>query len=322
VRYDSDNSEFYVPNRVSERIDATFSRDALAGIGGESASIASATSASSQRARFSDVDHFLPHTLLVSGDVGANLNGVWNLVLACRECNRGEEGKLARVPKLKHLERLHRRNNYLIESHHPLRDTLMSLTGRRKQNGRRSSSSAIQRPRHCSFTTGTGPGTGGGVLSGTVAYYGRKAAQYFAETVGVDMSARYAPFLAPSPSGGRISTRGAARGVTAFTSCSMRTTWKGSRLPLKCAGWRPALSGVQFFRRPLRKSNPTHRVDAFPADVQQGDRRPDSVKFRTPRLCRALRPGGIMSSRSSFATASGSRTTVSSTATMKARSKS
>lgn len=76
-----------------------------------------------------DVDHFLPHTLLVSGDVEANLNGVWNLVLACQECNRGERGKFARVPQIKYLERLHQRNNYLIESHHPLRETLIAQTG-------------------------------------------------------------------------------------------------------------------------------------------------------------------------------------------------
>ena len=35
----------------------------------------------------------------------------------------------ARVPSLLLLERLHQRNEYLIGSHHPLRETLMRQTG-------------------------------------------------------------------------------------------------------------------------------------------------------------------------------------------------
>lgn len=80
-------------------------------------------------ASFPDVDHFLPHTLkAVLGPV-ALLDGVWNLVLACRECNRGAGGKFAAVPTLKLLERLHRRNEFFITSHHPLRETIMLQTG-------------------------------------------------------------------------------------------------------------------------------------------------------------------------------------------------
>jgi hypothetical protein len=130
VTYDRDSSVFYVRNRVRERIDVTSSRDALDGYQkGRCFYCFREISIEPTNPLLADVDHFLPHTLLVGGDVGANLNGVWNLVLACRECNRGEKGKSARVPKLRYLERLHRRNNYLIESHHPLRDTLMLQTG-------------------------------------------------------------------------------------------------------------------------------------------------------------------------------------------------
>ena len=35
-----------------------------------------------------DVDHFFPHVLMSRG-VPFDLDGVWNLVLACQECNRG-----------------------------------------------------------------------------------------------------------------------------------------------------------------------------------------------------------------------------------------
>ena len=38
-----------------------------------------------------DVDHFFPH-VLASALPGVNIDGVWNLVLACPECNRGEGG--------------------------------------------------------------------------------------------------------------------------------------------------------------------------------------------------------------------------------------
>ena len=38
-----------------------------------------------------DVDPFFPHTLLTELPE-ANINGVWNLVLACQECNRGTGG--------------------------------------------------------------------------------------------------------------------------------------------------------------------------------------------------------------------------------------
>jgi hypothetical protein len=77
------------------------------------------------------VDHFFPHILKQSEQVGnLNLDGVWNLVLSCVECNRGTRGKHSQVPEIRYLERLNRRNNYLIDSHHPLRETLRSQTGK------------------------------------------------------------------------------------------------------------------------------------------------------------------------------------------------
>lgn len=57
------------------------------------------------------------------------VNGVWNLVLACRHCSRGETGKFAPVPSIALLARLLRRNEFLIGSHHPLRETLIAQTG-------------------------------------------------------------------------------------------------------------------------------------------------------------------------------------------------
>jgi CRISPR/Cas system Type II protein with McrA/HNH and RuvC-like nuclease domain len=84
-----------------------------------------------------DVDHFFPHTLgrFLPADK-VNLDGVWNLVLSCWRCNRGKQGKSARVPAIRFLQKLHRRNEYLIGSHHPLRETLMTQTGRTESERR------------------------------------------------------------------------------------------------------------------------------------------------------------------------------------------
>ena len=77
-----------------------------------------------------DVDHFLPHTLCQYSEFGSvNINGVWNLVLSSKECNRGENGKFSKIPKIRFLEKLHIRNEYYISSHHPLRETIINQTG-------------------------------------------------------------------------------------------------------------------------------------------------------------------------------------------------
>ena len=55
-----------------------------------------------------DVDHFLPFALGRAG-VGVGADGIWNLVLACADCNRGPNGKFARVPAVPFLARLHER---------------------------------------------------------------------------------------------------------------------------------------------------------------------------------------------------------------------
>lgn len=82
-----------------------------------------------------DVDHFFPDRLKRS-HFKMNLDGVWNLVLACQTCNRGAGGKFDRIPSLALLERLNTRNEFLIGSHHPLRETLMNQTGKTPESRR------------------------------------------------------------------------------------------------------------------------------------------------------------------------------------------
>jgi 5-methylcytosine-specific restriction endonuclease McrA len=75
----------------------------------------------------SHVDHFLPHKLAREGYF-ANLDAVWNLVLACEPCN-GSAGKGMKRPDQRFFEKLGRRNEFLIRSHHPLREVLIVQTG-------------------------------------------------------------------------------------------------------------------------------------------------------------------------------------------------
>lgn len=75
-----------------------------------------------------DIDHFFPFSLQKNLRT-LNLNGVWNLVLASRDCNRGPRGKFSLLPNRLYLEKLYARNEYLISSHHPLRESLIAQTG-------------------------------------------------------------------------------------------------------------------------------------------------------------------------------------------------
>jgi len=132
VHHDEDTEQLFVIDRSRRRKSVTSSRDALSGyqkghcfycfdlIGLEQTSEA-----------LPDVDHFLPHALKEHGFKG--LDGVWNLVLSCRECNRGPGGKFALLPSQPLLERLHKRNEYLIGSNHPLKETLIAQSGRTAQ---------------------------------------------------------------------------------------------------------------------------------------------------------------------------------------------
>jgi hypothetical protein len=88
-------------------------------------------------AALSDVDHFFPRGIL--GGVPSlivNLDGVWHLVLAWRG-NRRICGKMAGVPGVRFLERLHRRNSYPIDSPHPLLEMGMNQTAPTELDRRR-----------------------------------------------------------------------------------------------------------------------------------------------------------------------------------------
>jgi hypothetical protein len=115
------------------RITVTKSRDALNGYQKGKCFYCYREISIDEKEGLADVDHFFPWLLNYCA-MGKPINGVANLVLACTECNRGPGGKFARIPSSRLLERLFRRNEYLIVSHHPLRETLIAQTGRTRQN--------------------------------------------------------------------------------------------------------------------------------------------------------------------------------------------
>ena len=128
VDFDPISADLFV-NKIGGRVDITSSRDALNGYQkGKCFHCFSDISISPNHPDLADVDHFFPWKLKEHG-VAHPVDGVWNLVLACKGCNRGRGGKSARVPSIKLLYRLKKRNDFLINSHHPLRETLIAQTG-------------------------------------------------------------------------------------------------------------------------------------------------------------------------------------------------
>ena len=73
-----------------------------------------------------EVDHVFAWSRGLLG--GPHVDGIWNLVLACSRCNSWHE-KSDRPPHMRYVERLHRRNEFLIASEPPLRPTLVDQTG-------------------------------------------------------------------------------------------------------------------------------------------------------------------------------------------------
>ena len=127
---DKEKNYLYVLDENKKRQNVTSSRDALNGYQkGKCFYCYKNISIEQGNENSCDVDHFFPHVL---GRIFTNINfdGVWNLVLACQNCNRGVSGKFELIPTLALLERLHARNNFFIDSHHPLRETLIAQTGK------------------------------------------------------------------------------------------------------------------------------------------------------------------------------------------------
>lgn len=89
------------------------------------------TFAISSDSDFPDVDHFVAHSYFNRPDMNlVNPDSIWNLVIACKDCNRGQDGKFERIPSLKFQQKLINRNVLFTEEHrHSLKNSiLMSLS--------------------------------------------------------------------------------------------------------------------------------------------------------------------------------------------------
>lgn len=129
VSHDTAGGSLLLPDASRRRTAVTSSRDALNGYQQGRCFYCSSPISLTQPETLADVDHFFPH-VLKQFDYGPIVDGVWNLVLACKPCNRGRGGKFDRLPSQRLLARLHARNEHLIVSQHPLRETLVLQTGR------------------------------------------------------------------------------------------------------------------------------------------------------------------------------------------------
>jgi len=126
VQHDEERGLFFVAHDAMRRVDVTSVREALNGYQkGKCFYSFQDIVVHAGAPALCQVDHFLPH-VHKAAHWPADLNGVWNLVLADASVNRH---KSARVPELRFLERLHRRNEFLIESKHPLSETIANQTG-------------------------------------------------------------------------------------------------------------------------------------------------------------------------------------------------
>ena len=135
IKHDTEQSMLFTFDRTNRRKTVTSARGALNGYQ-KGKCFYCRREIDITTGRETEVDHFFPHVL--SREKSFELiDGVWNLVLACADCNAGVGGKFARIPTIALLERLETRNNFLIASHHPLRETLINQTGTTESARRR-----------------------------------------------------------------------------------------------------------------------------------------------------------------------------------------
>ena len=136
VKYDENKSLFFIESNLMRRVDITSVRDSLNGYQkGKCFYSYQDISINKNDQNICEVDHFLPHSnKLAHSTTGTNINGVWNLVLADSKINLN---KKAKIPEKRFIHRLFNRNEFYIESKHPLAETIINQTGLTKETRRK-----------------------------------------------------------------------------------------------------------------------------------------------------------------------------------------
>lgn len=129
VKNDEDCNSLIIESNSMRRIDITPVRDALNGYQkGKCFYSGLDISIQKNHQNVCEVDHFFPHiNKLEHLKHGANINGVWNLVLSDASVNLK---KMTKIPNLIMLEKLYNRNEYYIKSNLPLAETIINQTGK------------------------------------------------------------------------------------------------------------------------------------------------------------------------------------------------
>ncbi|WP_314243863.1 HNH endonuclease domain-containing protein [Empedobacter tilapiae] len=135
VKIDDNLQTLFIENNFMRRIDITSAKASLNGYQkGKCFYSFQDISINSGDSNLCAVDHFFPHVHKINlNESGANVNGVWNLVLAEKFVNLD---KSAKIPELKYLERLYKRNEFYIASKHPLGETIVNQTGKNSKERR------------------------------------------------------------------------------------------------------------------------------------------------------------------------------------------
>jgi 5-methylcytosine-specific restriction endonuclease McrA len=155
VTPDQDAVDLYAPPRL-RRGPITGVRDALSGYQDGRCAYCDTQFTDIGTSRVA-VDHVLPFVLMSRGWQDGDLHQVWNFVLACYECN---SSKRDRPPAATWMPWLVKRREYLIASHHPLRETLISQLGPDPAPVIRPWPAATPRQPSCSSSRGNRPSTG------------------------------------------------------------------------------------------------------------------------------------------------------------------
>lgn len=129
VKIDTDLETLFIESNVMRRKDISSAKASLNGYQkGKCFYSFQDISINSEDENLCAIDHFFPHIHKIKmSQSGANVNGIWNLVLSDKLVNLS---KSAKIPELKYLERLYKRNEFYIASKHPLGETIINQTGK------------------------------------------------------------------------------------------------------------------------------------------------------------------------------------------------